>query len=100
MLFLRVLAACVSKYSGGCLHYFRALHTLSNMAEAERFEACLRRYISRKIGFESVMRIRCTRGQLAEYEVSAKFFKKVKRLMLIHSSSHWVNVRRRSCDIE
>ena len=66
-----VLAACVSKYSGGCMHYFRALHTLSNMAEAERFEACLRRYISRKIGFESVMRIRCTRGQLAEYEVSA-----------------------------
>ena len=54
--------ACISKYSGGCIHYFPNFHNVRNPAEAERLEATIRRYLTRKIGFESVMRIRCTRG--------------------------------------
>ena len=38
------------------------MHVTNNPAEAERFEGTLRRYLTRKIGFEAVMRIRCTRG--------------------------------------
>jgi len=29
----------------------------------EHFESTLHRYLTRKIGFESVMRIRCTKGE-------------------------------------
>ena len=56
-------AAGVSKYSGGCTHYFPGLHHEANYAEVVRFKNTLSRYLTRKIGFESVMRIRCSRGQ-------------------------------------
>lgn len=54
--------AGAAKYSGGCLYFFPGFHTSKNPAETERFESSLRRYFTRKIGFEAVMRIRCTRG--------------------------------------
>jgi len=57
-----ILAAGISKYSGGTIHYFPGFHSISNPAEVEHFEATLRRYLTRKIGFEAVMRIRCTKG--------------------------------------
>ena len=40
---------------------------------AAKFENALRRYLTRKIGFEAVMRIRCTRG-LALHTFHGNFF--------------------------
>ena len=62
-LLIAYLTACIAKYSGGSLHYFPGMHVTNNPAEAERFEGTLRRYLTRKVGFEAVMRIRCTRGK-------------------------------------
>ena len=56
------LVACAAKYSGGSVSYFPGFHTVSNPTEMERFESHLHRYFTRKIGFEAVMRIRCTKG--------------------------------------
>jgi len=55
-------AAGISKYSGGTVHYFPGFHSITNPAETEHFESTLHRYLTRKIGFEAVMRIRCTKG--------------------------------------
>jgi len=52
----------ISKFSGGQVEAFPGYHSLHNLPVAERFDRSLRRYLTRKIGFESVMRIRCTRG--------------------------------------
>jgi len=57
------LAAGISKYSGGTVHYFPGFHSITNPAEVEHFESTLHRYLTRKIGFEAVMRIRCTKGE-------------------------------------
>eukprot|EP00058_Branchiostoma_floridae_P016436 XP_002601924.1 hypothetical protein BRAFLDRAFT_124593 [Branchiostoma floridae] len=53
----------VAKYSGGCTFYFPGFHPVRAPAQVTRFERDLRRYLTRKIGFEAVMRIRCTRGE-------------------------------------
>ena len=58
-------SACISKYSGGCIQYFPSFHCVKNPSLTEKFETDLRRYLTRKIGFESVMRIRCTKGELS-----------------------------------
>jgi len=52
----------ISKFSGGQVQTFAGYHSIHNLATAEKFDRSLRRYLTRKIGFESVMRIRCTRG--------------------------------------
>merc|ERR1719339_685751 len=52
----------ISKFSGGQVQTFPGYHSHHNLPQAERFERALRRYLTRKIGFEAVMRIRCTRG--------------------------------------
>jgi protein transport protein SEC24 len=60
---MRVLCAGgVAKFSGGNVYYFPSYHSIKNPVEVKRFEAQLTRYLTRKIGFEAVMRIRCTRG--------------------------------------
>ena len=41
---------------------FIGYHSHKNLSVAEKFDKAFRRYLTRKIGFESVMRIRCTRG--------------------------------------
>nr|MBE5727103.1 Sec24AB ortholog [Cucujiformia] len=51
----------ISRFSGGCIHHF-PLFKLGRPMLTEKLERCFRRYITRKIGFEAVMRIRCTRG--------------------------------------
>lgn len=56
--------ACISKYSAGCINYYPGLHSTLNKGQMEKFEAELRYYVTRKIGFEAVMRIRCTKGKL------------------------------------
>jgi len=65
--------AGISKYSGGALHYFPGFHSITNPAETDRFESALKRYITRKIGFEAVMRIRCTKG-LSIHTFHGNFF--------------------------
>ncbi|XP_078576784.1 protein transport protein Sec24A-like isoform X4 [Branchiostoma floridae x Branchiostoma japonicum] len=63
----------VAKYSGGCTFYFPGFHPVRAPAQVTRFERDLRRYLTRKIGFEAVMRIRCTRG-LSIHTFHGNFF--------------------------
>lgn len=65
--------SCISKYSGGCIHYFPSFHCVKNPSLTEKFETDLRRYLTRKIGFEAVMRIRCTKG-LSIHTFHGNFF--------------------------
>ena len=65
--------SCVSKFSGGEVKFYPAYHAERNPAEAERLELDLDRYLTRKIGFEAVMRVRCTRG-LAIHTFHGNFF--------------------------
>ncbi|KAI4462889.1 sec24-related protein [Holotrichia oblita] len=62
----------ISRFSGGCIHHF-PLFKASKTLQNEAFERSLRRYLTRKIGFEAVMRIRCTRG-LSIHTFHGNFF--------------------------
>jgi protein transport protein SEC24 len=63
----------VSKFSAGQIQHFAGYHVVHNPAVAAKFESGLRRYLTRKIGFEAVMRVRCTRG-LALHAFHGNFF--------------------------
>lgn len=65
--------SCISKYSGGCVHHYPMFHAAKNPSLTEKYEADLRRYLTRKIGFEAVMRIRCTKG-LSIHTFHGNFF--------------------------
>ncbi|XP_061197117.1 protein transport protein Sec24A-like isoform X3 [Saccostrea echinata] len=65
--------SCISKYSGGCVYQYPSFHAVKNPSLTEKFEADLRRYLTRKIGFEAVMRIRCTKG-LSIHTFHGNFF--------------------------
>ncbi|XP_010224401.1 PREDICTED: protein transport protein Sec24B [Tinamus guttatus] len=65
--------ACMSKYSAGCIHYYPSFHHSHNPAQAEKLQKDLKRYLTRKIGFEAVMRIRCTKG-LSIHTFHGNFF--------------------------
>lgn len=52
----------MSKYSAGCIYYYPSFHYTHNPSQAEKLQKDLKRYLTRKIGFEAVMRIRCTKG--------------------------------------
>ena len=55
-----MISGGISQFSGGCIYHFplfRRINPLSN----ERLVRALRRYLTRKIGFEAVMRVRCSR---------------------------------------
>lgn len=49
------------KFSGGCIYHL-PLFRINKPQHMDVLERMLRRYLTRKIGFEAVMRIRCTRG--------------------------------------
>ncbi|XP_055374325.1 protein transport protein Sec24A [Condylostylus longicornis] len=51
----------ISKHSGGSIHHF-PLFQKTKPHHVDSFKQCLKRYLTGKIGFEAVMRIRCTRG--------------------------------------
>ncbi|TMW45201.1 hypothetical protein DOY81_009720 [Sarcophaga bullata] len=51
----------ISKHSGGCVHHF-PLYQKTKPQIVDSLKHCFKRYLVRKIGFEAVMRIRCTRG--------------------------------------
>ncbi|XP_033742326.1 protein transport protein Sec24A-like isoform X2 [Pecten maximus] len=65
--------SCISKYSGGTVEYYPSFHAVKNKSLADKFEEDLRRYFTRKIGFEAVMRIRCTKG-LSIHTFHGNFF--------------------------
>ncbi|KAJ8687154.1 hypothetical protein QAD02_022948 [Eretmocerus hayati] len=62
----------ICKFSGGCIYYLPLFHA-SKVQHWEALEKMLRRYLTRKIGFEAVMRIRCTRG-LSIHTFHGNFF--------------------------
>ncbi|XP_019727124.1 protein transport protein Sec24A [Hippocampus comes] len=64
---------CISRYSAGSVYYFPSYHHQHNPAQVERFQKDLKRYLTRKIGFEAVMRIRCTKG-LSIHTFHGNFF--------------------------
>nr|XP_015205062.1 PREDICTED: protein transport protein Sec24A isoform X2 [Lepisosteus oculatus] len=65
--------ACISRYSAGSVYYYPSYHHQHNPAQVERFQKDLKRYVIRKIGFEAVMRIRCTKG-LSIHTFHGNFF--------------------------
>ncbi|XP_027865114.1 protein transport protein Sec24B isoform X1 [Xiphophorus couchianus] len=65
--------ACVSKYSAGSVFYYPSFHCIHNPAQLEKFQRDLDRYLTRKVGFEAVMRIRCTKG-LSIHTFHGNFF--------------------------
>ncbi|CRL08520.1 CLUMA_CG021275, isoform A [Clunio marinus] len=62
----------ISKFSGGTVHHF-PLFNVSKQQQVTEFQRVLTRYLTRKIGFESVMRVRCTRG-LSIHTFHGNFF--------------------------
>ncbi|KAJ1352255.1 hypothetical protein KIN20_008550 [Parelaphostrongylus tenuis] len=50
----------IAKFSTGCVYHFPNYHYLNT--QVKRFEKIFTRYLTRKIGFEAVLRIRCSRG--------------------------------------
>uniref|UniRef100_A0A672FWH7 Protein transport protein Sec24B-like n=1 Tax=Salarias fasciatus TaxID=181472 RepID=A0A672FWH7_SALFA len=65
--------ACISKYSAGSIFYYPSFHHIHNPAQLEKLQRDLERYLTRKIGFEAVMRIRCTKG-LSIHTFHGNFF--------------------------
>nr|XP_039272639.1 protein transport protein Sec24A-like isoform X1 [Styela clava] len=65
--------SCTSRFSAGDLHYYPGLHATHNPVQIERLSRDLDRYLTRKIGFEAVMRIRCTKG-IAIHTFHGNFF--------------------------
>ncbi|XP_048826260.1 protein transport protein Sec24B isoform X5 [Brienomyrus brachyistius] len=65
--------ACVAKYSAGSIYYYPSFHHVHNLPQLEKFQKDLQRYLTRKIGFEAVMRIRCTKG-LSIHTFHGNFF--------------------------
>ncbi|XP_076836934.1 protein transport protein Sec24A-like [Brachyhypopomus gauderio] len=64
---------CISRYSAGSVYFYPSYHNEHNPAQTERFQKDLKRYLTRKIGFEAVMRIRCTKG-LSIHTFHGNFF--------------------------
>ncbi|XP_057335344.1 protein transport protein Sec24A [Microplitis mediator] len=62
----------ICKFSGGCMHHL-PLFRINKPQCRETLDRILRRYLTRKIGFEAVMRIRCTRG-LSIHTFHGNFF--------------------------
>ncbi|KAK6747569.1 hypothetical protein RB195_000642 [Necator americanus] len=52
----------IAKFSTGCVYHFPNYHCLNDIIQVKRFEKIFARYLTRKIGFEAVLRIRCSRG--------------------------------------
>ncbi|XP_068181019.1 protein transport protein Sec24B [Antennarius striatus] len=65
--------ACISRFSAGSVFFYPSFHHAHNPAQLERFQRDLERYLTRKIGFEAVMRIRCTKG-LSIHTFHGNFF--------------------------
>ncbi|XP_050300030.1 protein transport protein Sec24A [Anthonomus grandis grandis] len=62
----------ISRFSGGSVHQFPLFKSTRPLL-VDQFQKDLRRYLTRKIGFEAVMRVRCTRG-MAIHTFHGNFF--------------------------
>lgn len=76
----------LAKFSGGVIHHYPSLHFLRNPLELRRFQSDLGRYLTRKIGFESVLRIRCTKG-LALHTFYGNFFVRSTDLLALPNTN-------------
>ncbi|XP_065315574.1 protein transport protein Sec24A-like [Gordionus sp. m RMFG-2023] len=74
--------ATLSKYSAGSMYHFPSYHSQNNQLQAERFTQCLKRYLTRDIGFEAVMRVRATKG-LALKGFFGNFFLRSSNLLCL-----------------
>jgi len=61
------------KYSSGTLYHFPNFHFIREQREVKRFQKIFNRYLTRKLGLESVLRIRCSRG-LSLHSFYGNFF--------------------------
>lgn len=61
-MYVGFLSGCISRYSAGSVYYYQSYHHKHNPVQVEKLQKELKRYLTRKIGFEAVMRIRCTKG--------------------------------------
>ncbi|CAJ0579842.1 unnamed protein product, partial [Mesorhabditis spiculigera] len=52
----------IAKFSSGCVYHFPNFHINNEPLQVKRFERILCRYLTRKLGLEAVLRIRCSRG--------------------------------------
>lgn len=66
------MTAGMCKFSGGCIYHL-PLFRVNTAQNADYLSRILVRYLTRKIGFEAVMRIRCTRG-LSIHTFHGNFF--------------------------
>ncbi|XP_016151474.1 protein transport protein Sec24A isoform X4 [Sinocyclocheilus grahami] len=64
---------CISRYSAGSVYFYPSYHKQRSPPQTERLQKDLKRYLTRKIGFEAVMRIRCTKG-LSIHTFHGNFF--------------------------
>ncbi|XP_019497700.1 PREDICTED: protein transport protein Sec24A [Hipposideros armiger] len=64
---------CISRYSAGSVYYYPSYHHQHNPVQVQKLRKELHRYLTRKIGFEAVMRIRCTKG-LSIHTFHGNFF--------------------------
>ncbi|XP_045141010.1 protein transport protein Sec24A isoform X2 [Echinops telfairi] len=64
---------CISRYSAGSVCYYPSYHHQHNPVQVRKLQKELQRYLTRKIGFEAVMRIRCTKG-LSIHTFHGNFF--------------------------
>nr|XP_035969835.1 protein transport protein Sec24A-like [Halichoerus grypus] len=64
---------CISRYSAGSVYYYPSYHHQQNPVQVQKLQKELQRYLTRKIGFEAVMRIRCTKG-LSIHTFHGNFF--------------------------
>uniref|UniRef100_A0A2H8TWN2 Protein transport protein Sec24B n=2 Tax=Melanaphis sacchari TaxID=742174 RepID=A0A2H8TWN2_9HEMI len=71
----------ISKYSSGCIHNFPQFNVKSPTT-VTRFINCFDRYLSRKIGFEALLRLRCTRG-VAIHSFHGNFFVRSSDLLML-----------------
>ena len=83
----------MSKYSAGCIYYYPSFHCTHNPSQAEKLQKELKRYLTRKIGFEAVMRIRCTKGMKLE---KLCFIVKVISIYVLTPSDYlkWLFIRK------
>ncbi|GIY28448.1 protein transport protein Sec24B [Caerostris darwini] len=65
--------SCISKYSSGGVQYYPGYHKQLGRLQVNKFAGDLKRYLTRRIGFEAVMRVRCTRG-LSIHTFHGNFF--------------------------
>ncbi|MFH4981564.1 hypothetical protein AB6A40_008273 [Gnathostoma spinigerum] len=76
----------MARTSGGCIYYYPGYHINREQIQVRRFQRQLSRYFTRKIGFEAVLRIRCSRG-LSLSSFHGNFFVRSTDLMALPNAN-------------